>query len=140
MFQSVEIPTNGRGDIVDITNRIEDILKESGVEEGVALIFVAGSTAAVSATEYEPGVVKDIQEVLEELVPFGADYKHHQRWGDKNGDAHIKSALIGPDFSVPVYKERLVLGTWQQIILLDFDEKPRERRVTVTIIPNKYSE
>ena len=134
MLQKFIVSTQGKGDIVDITRKVEENLEEMKEKEGVVCVFVSGSTAAISATEYEPGVVKDIQQVLEEIAPFGADYRHHQRWGDQNGDAHIKSALIGPDMTVPVHQGELILGTWQQLILMDFDERERQREVWVRMI------
>jgi secondary thiamine-phosphate synthase enzyme len=134
MLKSFTISTQGRGDILDITEEVEKIVKNLEVEEGVAFIFVSGSTAAISATEYEEGVKKDINRVLEELAPFGAAYEHHKRWGDQNGDAHIKSTLIGPEFNVPVTEGKLTLGTWQQIVLLDLDERPRERKIMVKVL------
>ena len=105
----------------------------SGIHDGLTVVFVSGSTAAITTIEYEPGVINDLKEVLEKIAPFGLDYEHHKRWGDNNGDAHIKSALIGPSLSVPIENSKLVIGTWQQIVLIDFDEKPRERKIIVNI-------
>jgi len=128
------VNTKGHNDIIDITGQVEELVSGFGKSEGVALVFVSGSTAAVTATEYEPGVIKDLQQVLEEIAPESADYEHHKRWGDRNGAAHIKSALLGPGFSVPVEAGQLLLGTWQQIVLIDFDERPRQRRVSVRVV------
>lgn len=134
MVKEFRVSTEGGGDMVDITSEVSEVLRESGVAEGTILVFVLGSTAAISATEYEEGVKKDIKGVLEAIAPAGADYEHHKKWGDNNGDAHIKATLIGPDLKAVISGRELMLGTWQQIVLLDFDERPRERRVIVKII------
>jgi len=127
------VKTKGRGNIVDITGKVVEAILESGVEEGIALVFVLGSTAAITAIEYEDGVVKDLIGVLEKIAPAGDDYEHHKKWGDKNGDAHIKAGIIGPDFCVPIENNELALGTWQQIVLIDFDEKEREREIIIKV-------
>ena len=130
-----QISTKGHYDFVDITGKVEALVEKSGVRDGVALVFVPGSTAAVTTMEYESGVIQDLINVFEKLAPENADYIHHQRWGDRNGAAHIKSALVGPGLAVPIEDGRLVLGTWQQIVLIDFDERPRSREIVVKIIP-----
>lgn len=128
------IKTNGHYDFIDITNEVQAAVSQSGLKDGVAVVFVPGSTAAITTIEYESGVIEDLIEVFEQIAPENADYKHHQRWGDKNGAAHIKSALVGPDFYTPVSQGKLDLGTWQQIVLIDFDEKPRAREIIVKAI------
>jgi secondary thiamine-phosphate synthase enzyme len=128
------VQTKGHHDTVDITGRVAAAVAESGVRDGIALVFVPGSTAAITTIEFESGVVEDLKDVLERLAPEDADYKHHRRWGDRNGAAHVKSAILGPDFMVPVEEGRLVLGTWQQIVLVDFDERPRTREVVVKAV------
>lgn len=128
------VRTKGHHDFIDITSNVASIVRSSGIKDGIAILFVAGSTAAITTIEYEEGVIEDLTDVLEKLAPEIADYKHHLRWGDGNGAAHIKSALIGTDFTVPVEDGRLVLGTWQQIVLIDFDERPRNREIIVKII------
>ena len=130
-----EVQTKGHYDFVDITPQVEEVVSRSGVKDGVALVFALGSTVAVTTMEFEEGIQADIESVLEKIAPEGYDWQHHQRWGDKNGAAHIKSALIGTDLTVPVEKGRLALGTWQQIVLIDFDERPRSRRVIVKVWP-----
>ena len=129
-----QVKTKGHCDFIDITESVRKILVESRVEEGMALIFVPGSTAAITTIEFESGVLEDLKEVLEKIVPENADYRHHQRWGDQNGAAHIRSALIGTDLTVPINHGQLELGSWQQIALIDFDERPRERNIVVKII------
>lgn len=128
------VKTKGRYDFINITGEVADAVKESGVTDGVATVFVAGSTAAVTTMEYEEGLIEDIKDTLEGLAPENADYKHHARWGDKNGAAHIKSAILGTDVVVPIEKGSLAVGAWQKIVLIDFDEKPRERKIVVKII------
>ncbi len=128
------IKTKGGGDVIDISQKVTEVITEADISDGLAVVFVSGSTAAITTIEYEAGVISDLKKVLEKIAPAGADYKHHQRWGDKNGDAHIKSALIGTSLTVPIENSKLVLGTWQQIVLIDFDEKPRAREVVVKII------
>jgi len=129
-----EIKTRGHYDFVDITDKVAEILVHQKIQKGLAFIFVKGSTCALTTMEYEEGITHDIKTILEKLAPAEAAYRHHERWGDRNGAAHIKSALIGPDLLVPIEKGQLQLGTWQQIVLIDFDEKPRTREVIVTII------
>ena len=130
----INIETRGHYDFIDITDRVSRIIEKSGVRDGIAIIFVPGSTAAITTMEYESGVIEDLKELFEKLAPEKADYKHHQRWGDRNGAAHMKSALVGPDLCVPIENGRLLLGTWQQIVLIDFDERPRNREIIVKVV------
>ncbi len=130
----IKIKTKGHYDFIDITDEVAGIVKKSVVKDGVVVVFVAGSTAAITTMEYESGFINDIKETLEKLAPENADYKHHQRWDDRNGAAHIKSALIGADVAVPIEKGELSLGTWQKIVLIDFDEKPREREILISLL------
>jgi secondary thiamine-phosphate synthase enzyme len=127
------VQTQGHTDVVDVTERVAAAVAEAGVADGAAVVFVPGSTAAITTIEFESGVIDDLRDVLEGIVPEGADYKHHLRWGDANGSAHVRSAIMGPSFTVPVEGGRLVLGTWQQIVLVDFDERPRTRDVVVKV-------
>jgi len=128
------VDTKGHADLVNVTDQVALAVGRSGVKEGAAVVFVQGSTAALTTMEYEEGLIADIREALEKLAPEDADYKHHQRWGDRNGAAHIKSALIGADLTIPIEHGKLALGTWQQIVLIDFDERPRRREVVVKIL------
>ncbi|MCX7635469.1 MAG: secondary thiamine-phosphate synthase enzyme YjbQ [Syntrophales bacterium] len=116
-------------DVLDITRDAADILKKTGITDGMVVIFVPGSTAAVTTIEYESGVVRDLVDAIERLAPRGIPYRHDARWGDGNGYAHVRAALLGPSLTVPVAAGRLMLGTWQQIVLIDFDNRPRDRRV-----------
>ena len=128
------VKTKGHYDFIDITEEVKGLISHSKIKDGVVLIFVKGSTAAITLMENEEGVFKDFKEILEKIAPEKFDYKHHLKWGDHNGAAHIKSALIKPEVVVPLENGRLDLGTWQHIILIDFDEKPREREIIVKVI------
>jgi secondary thiamine-phosphate synthase enzyme len=134
LTKEIKLSTKGNNDIKDITPAVENEVKGSGLREGLVTVFVVGSTGAVTTMEYEPGLKKDIPLALEKIAPYKADYEHHKTWGDYNGSAHVRSALIGPSLSVPFNDGRLTLGTWQQIALFDFDTHPRERRVVLQIM------
>jgi len=125
--------TGSDTDIIDITPHVSRKVFESGLTDGQVLIFVPGSTAAVTTIEYESGVVRDFKEAIERLVPTGIPYRHDAKWGDGNGYAHVRAALLGPSLAVPLIESRLALGTWQQIVLVDFDNEPRDRKVLVSI-------
>jgi len=130
-----EIVVSGTGDTdaTDITADVGGIVQRSGVEEGTCLVFVPGSTAAVTTIEFEPGVVEDLKRAVEKLAPRNAVYAHDAAWEDGNGYAHVRAALLGPSLAVPVVGGKPVLGTWQQIVVLDFDNRPRLRRVVVQV-------
>lgn len=127
--------TKGFNDIVDITSDVKKIVKESKVEDGICLIFLAGSTGAVTTIEYEGGVISDLLRALDILAPMNGEYAHNKKWGDGNGYAHVRSAIIKPSFTVPIEEGKLVLGKWQQIIFIDFDNNIRERELIVKIVP-----
>jgi secondary thiamine-phosphate synthase enzyme len=133
---TVSLRTSAKDEIIDITGKVQDIVSESGIANGLACIFVPGSTAAVTTVEFEPGLVKDLNEAMDRLYPKGIDYEHHRRWGDGNGYSHVRGSLVGPSLTVPIVDGRLLLGTWQQIVFLEFDNKPRSREVTVQIVGN----
>lgn len=126
--------TRGRCDVLDITPRVEEIILASGLKQGVVNVSGRGSTLGVTTLEFEPGCVADLRRALEKLAPMNSDYAHNARWGDDNGYAHLRSALIGTTQSFPLCDGRLGIGTWQQVVLCDFDEHPREREVTVTVV------
>ena len=130
----LQIKTKGHYDFIDLTDKILELVKKTDIESGLISIFVAGSTAALTIMEYETGSLEDIKNVLEKWAPEKNDYEHHLKWGDGNGAAHIKSALIGPDITIPINKNKIALGTWQRITLIDFEEKERKREVIVKII------
>jgi len=128
------LQTKGHYDFIDITMKVEQAVSESNIKNGIVVVFASGSTAAITTMEYEEGVMEDLKNVFEKLAPEDADYKHHLKWGDRNGAAHIKAALVGPDLTIPIENGKLQLGTWQQIILIDFDEKPRNREIIVKLL------
>src|SRR5204862_6713504 len=125
----IQVKTRGDGDTLDITPQVENAIRESGLTSGVAALFAVGSTAALTTIEFEPGAVADLNRVFEKLAPRDAQYQHELRWHDDNGHSHVRSALLGPSLVVPFVAGRPTLGTWQQIILGDFDTRPRQRDV-----------
>jgi secondary thiamine-phosphate synthase enzyme len=128
------VRTAGHTDIHDITSLVQAQVTDSGLGSGIATVFCPGSTGGLTTIEYESGVVADLQEALEALAPEDRDYLHHRRWGDDNGSAHIRAALVGPSLTVPFVAGRLTLGTWQQIVFLDFDTTPRARKLVVQVM------
>ncbi len=127
------VPTRGFTDIIDITGQVQQACAESSVDNGVAHLFVVGSTAALSTIEYEPGAVADLKDALERIAPMEGRYKHNEAWHDGNGYAHLRAALMKPSLSIPLVAGRLLLGTWQQVILLDFDNRPRTREIHLQV-------
>lgn len=130
----IPVDTNGELDVVDITNDVQRHIRRSGVIEGVVNVFVAGSTAALTTIEFEPGAVADLKDVFSRLVPGNMDYAHNAAWGDGNGHSHVRAALLGPDITVPVRDQSPLLGTWQQIVLVEFDTRRRSRKLHLTIM------
>ena len=120
-------------DVHDLTAEVAAVVAESGVPNGQVLVVTPGSTAAITTIEFESGAVADLARVIDEIAPTGAHYDHDARWGDGNGYSHVRAALLGPSLTVPVVDGELVLGTWQQIILCDFDNRPRNRRIVVQV-------
>jgi secondary thiamine-phosphate synthase enzyme len=131
---AIACSTRGDGDTIDLTPELTQGIEESGLTDGVATLFIGGSTAGITTIEYEPGAVSDLMSVFDQIAPRGRDWKHHQRWGDHNGHSHVRSAMLGPSLSVPFTDGLPVLGTWQQVVLVDFDDKPRRREVVVQLI------
>jgi secondary thiamine-phosphate synthase enzyme len=125
----IELQTRGHCDVQDITPSLQDELKKSGMHEGQVLVFVAGSTAGVTTVEFEPGLVKDLNEFFQKIIPEGPDYHHHNTWGDDNGSSHMRASLLKPSLTIPFSSGRLLLGTWQQVVVIDFDTRPRRRKV-----------
>ena len=128
------VKTSGQGDAHDITDNVRRAIVEKGVRSGIATIFVVGSTAGITTIEFEPGAIADLNRLFDRLAPLGSDYQHHLRWGDDNGSSHVRAALLGPSVTVPFADGALELGTWQQIMLLEFDTRAREREVVIQII------
>jgi len=132
--RTIRCHTRGDGDTIDLTEELASHIAGSGLADGVATLFIGGSTAGITTIEFEPGAVADLKQVLETIAPQGRDWRHHLRWGDANGHSHVRSALLGPSLSVPFVDGRLTLGTWQQVILVDFDDSSRSREVVVQLI------
>ncbi len=130
----LHVSTRGDSDIVDITDRVQGAVSESGASEGQAAAFVRGSTSAITTMEYEPGGIHDLQALVERLIPAGGDYEHNRLNRDTNSHAHQRASIVGPSEVVPVAGGRLALGTWQQLVLVDFDDRPRERTVVIQIL------
>ena len=130
----LRMETPGNGHIVDITPGVASVVRTAGVDRGVVTVFATGSTVAITTMEFEPGGVHDLQALLDKLVPARGDYEHNRRNQDTNAHAHMRAAVIGPSETVPLVDGRLVLGTWQQLVLIDFDDRPRRREVHVQVL------
>jgi len=128
------VSTRGHTDIIDISDRVREAVAKSGLKSGIATVFVSGSTAGITTTEYEPGLLKDLPEAFERVAPTGRTYHHDSTWGDANGYAHVRASLLGASFTVPFQNGELLLGTWQQIVLVDFDNRPRTRTLIVQLV------
>jgi len=130
--------TKGYTDIIDITAEIQKLLVDAGFKEGNVTISATGSTAGITTIEYEPGLVKtDLAEMFNKIAPYGVPYEHNKTWGDDNGAAHLRASLLGSSLTIPFQDSQLIVGTWQQIIFVDFDTRPRSRKVVVQIIGTK---
>lgn len=123
-----------KDEIVDITEEVKNSVKESKLKNGIATVFAVGSTAAISTMEYEPGLLKDIPQALERIAPSNIPYQHHETWHDNNGKSHVRATLIGPGIVVPFVDEKLTIGTWQQIVLMNLDTVARDREIVIQII------
>ena len=130
----LRLDTPGNGEIVDLTEGVKRVIRTAGVERGLVTVFATGSTVAITTMEYEPGGVSDLQGLLEQLIPQHGDYQHNRLNHDTNAHAHLRAAVIGPSETIPVVEGHLALGTWQQIVLIDFDDRPRRRIVTVQVL------
>ena len=132
--ETISFSTKGFSDIIDLTDHVMAVLERSGIKNGLVTVFCPGSTGAVTTIEYESGVLKDLQKAIEKIVPSDIPYEHDRRWGDGNGFSHVRAALMKPSLSIPLIKGRLTLGTWQQIVFIDFDNRRRERKIIVHVI------
>ena len=130
----LDFTTKGHSDVVDLTHLLCKAIADSGLKDGTATLFVPGSTAGLSTIEFEPGAVKDLAIALERVAPEPGHYHHHATWGDDNGSAHVRACLVGPSLVVPFSGGRPTLGTWQQVVLVDFDTRPRERQVVAQLM------
>lgn len=134
LSDKIKITTKKTGDLVNITGKVTKILRDSALKNGNITVFVVGSTAAITTFEYEPGMIKDMQELCEKLVPSNKHYNHDETWGDANGFSHLRAALFGPSLVIPFEHGEPLLGTWQQVVLAEFDNRPRSREVIVQIV------
>ena len=130
----IEFDTRGRNEMKDITDEVRHLVHQSEFTDGHALIFVPGATGALSTIEYEPGLIKDFPEVMERIIPEKTVYHHNETWHDGNGHSHLRATLVGPSLTVPFEQQRLILGTWQQIVFLEFDNKPHHRKIAVQLM------
>jgi secondary thiamine-phosphate synthase enzyme len=136
--KSISLSTKGFTDIIDITPDIQSLLSKSGFSEGQALVFMPGSTAGLTTIEYEDGLKRDLKEFFEKWIPIDERYYHNERWHDGNGYAHVRAAMLKPSMIIPFRNGKLQLGTWQQVILVDFDNRPRRREVVVQLSGKKH--
>jgi secondary thiamine-phosphate synthase enzyme len=126
--------TTSSTDVIDITPQVTEALRSSGIRNGVVFLFISGSTAALTTIEYESGVINDLIATIDKIAPQNTNYQHDLRWGDGNGYSHVRASLLGPSLNIPVADKKLLVGPWQQIVLLDFDNRPRKREVVIQII------
>lgn len=132
--EKIYLNTKGNPDLINITGDVERMLGATNLRRGSVTVFVVGSTAAITTFEYEPGLLKDMQEIFEKLIPCRKGYHHDDTWGDANGFSHLRAALQGPSLTIPFDEGKLLLGTWQQVVLAEFDNRPRKRQVLVQVI------
>ena len=132
--KKISLQTKGHCDIIDITRQVEQQVAETNVNNGAVTIFVSGSTAGITTIEFEPGLITDLQEMWQRIAPENVPYYHDRRWGDGNGYSHVRASLLGASLVVPFKDKRLTLGTWQQIVLVDFDNRPRSREIILQIM------
>lgn len=132
--ETISLSTKGFSDIIDLTTEVYEVLKRSKINNGLVTVFCAGSTGAVTTIEYESGVLRDLQKAIEKIAPSNIPYEHDKRWGDGNGFSHVRAALMKPSLTIPLINGRLTLGTWQQIVFIDFDNRRRERSLLVHIL------
>jgi len=132
--QQFQLQTDGHRQMKNITDQVAQVVRRSGISTGVAQVFCVGSTGAIGAIEFEPGLVRDLPEMLDRLIPPSRDYGHEQAWHDGNGHSHLQATLLGPSLAVPIAEGQLVLGTWQQVFFLECDIRPRQRTMVVTVL------
>ena len=130
----IELETKGENDMIDLTDEVQRVVRESGIKEGIACIFVPGSTGAITSIEYEPGLMKDMPRALERIAPKNEYYHHHETWHDYNGHSHLRASIIGPSLTVPITDGKIVHGTWKQIVFIEMDVRSRHRRILVKVL------
>lgn len=133
-YDEITIHTKGETDIVDLTDKIQHIVGKSNLNNGIACIFIGGSTGSITTIEYEPGLMKDLPRALEKIAPKNIHYDHHETWHDDNGRSHVRASIMGPSITIPIKNGKLIHGTWQQIVFVDHDTRPRSRDIVVQII------
>lgn len=133
-YDELNVKTNGEVDIINITEDVQKIVNKSKIRNGIVCVFVSGSTGTVTTIEYEPGLMKDLPRVLQKIAPKGEHYNHHETWHDDNGHSHVRASLMGPSVTIPIKNEKLLHGTWQQIVFVELDTSPRNRNIIVQII------
>jgi secondary thiamine-phosphate synthase enzyme len=131
---TIALNTKGFTDVIDITERVTNIAGKSGIQNGLVTVFCTGSTGGITTIEFESGVINDLKKAIEKIAPSGISYEHDKRWGDGNGFSHVRAALMKPSLTIPLIKGKLALGTWQQIVFIDFDNRGRDRKVVVQIM------
>ena len=132
--KTIQLSSKGENDVIDITRQVSNVVKDSNIENGTVTIFVVGSTAAITTIEYEPGLINDFPEMLSRIIPKNVEYEHDNTWHDGNGHSHVRASLVGPSLTVPIIDSKLTLGTWQQIVLLEMDTRPRNRTLILQIM------
>lgn len=132
--KTIQLSSKGQDDVIDITKQVSNVVKDSNIENGTVTIFVVGSTAAITTIEYEPGLINDFPEMLSRIIPKNIEYEHDNTWHDGNGHSHVRASLVGPSLTVPIINSKLTLGTWQQIVLLEMDTRPRNRTLILQIM------
>ena len=132
--KDITLQSRGNCDIIDITSEVAKRVEKSGTDNGIVILFVVGSTAGLTTIEYEPNLVSDFKDMWDRLIPQGIPYEHDKTWGDGNGHSHVRASTLGASLTVPFMKKRLALGTWQQIIFVDFDNRPRSRKIAIQIL------
>ena len=130
----INIETNGETDIVDITSKVQKVITISKIKNGIVCIFVPGSTGSITTIEYEPGLMKDLPRALEKIAPKNIHYDHHETWHDDNGRSHVKASIMGPSSTFPIKNAKLIHGTWQQLVFIELDTRPRNRNIIVNIV------
>ena len=131
---TISLKTKGFNDVLDITEKVIKIVEQSGIQNGLLTVFCSGSTGSITTIEYESGVIEDLQKAIEKIVPTNIHYEHDKKWGDGNGFSHVRAALLKPSLTVPLFNGKLTLGTWQQIVFIDFDNRVRNRSVVVQVM------
>ncbi len=132
--ETISLSTKGFSDILDVTHHVDGVINRSKIKNGLVTVFCSGSTGGVTTVEYESGVLRDLQKAIEKIAPSNISYEHDKRWGDGNGFSHVRAALMKPSLTIPLIGEKLTLGTWQQIVFIDFDNRRRERNILVQVM------